>query len=55
METASRFAWLGRTFNPTHDRAAVSPARSQMQHIVIVGKGMVGHRLTEDLHARQPE
>ena len=25
-----------------------------MQHIVIVGNGMVGHRLTEDLHARQP-
>ncbi|WP_425144990.1 nitrite reductase large subunit NirB [Deinococcus sp.] len=24
------------------------------QHIVIVGNGMVGHRLTEDLHARQP-
>ena len=26
-----------------------------MQHIVIVGNGMVGHRLTEDLHARQPD
>ena len=26
-----------------------------MQHIVIVGNGMVGHRLTEDLHARDPQ
>jgi len=26
-----------------------------MQHIVIIGNGMVGHRLTEDLHARQPD
>ena len=25
-----------------------------MQHIVIVGNGMVGHRLTEELHARDP-